>query len=69
MLEGPVIQGSSKIRNGSGLTMPVMSMLEGSKERRNEASSFRCLMVSVILPAPLGGKRKVSIRAGEDDGS
>lgn len=47
MLDGPITQGSNSIRNGSvaAFEEPVP---DGSKERRNDASSFKCLIERVM---------------------
>lgn len=49
ILDGPVIQGSRMTRKGSAIGAPG-SVLDGrgSKERRKEASAFRCFTVSAI---------------------
>lgn len=69
-LEGPVIQGSRRIVNGFGVTVPCAnSEMMGSKDRRNEASALRCFTdnamagVSVLrgqtLRLPLGMAKRV----------
>lgn len=48
-LEGPVIQGSKRIVNGRGFTVPwANSGMIGSKDKRNEASELRCFTVTAI---------------------
>jgi hypothetical protein len=47
MLDGPITQGSKSIRNGSVAAFRE-TVSEGPKERRNDASSFKCLIESVM---------------------
>lgn len=52
-VDGPVIHGSRRIRNGSGSGPAFESVLTGANERRNEASSLICLTVNAMA----GGRR------------
>lgn len=53
MVDGPTIQGSRRIRNGSDSVLGLDEAVSmGSKVRRKEASPFSCLTVSAI-PTPL----------------
>src|SRR6185295_15625398 len=48
--DGPVIQGSKRMRKGFGGGPAIEGNTKGSNVRRKEASSFRCLILSAILP-------------------
>ena len=48
-MDGPVIQGSRRIRKGSAAIPGLRFSGRGSKERKKEASPLRCFTVNAIL--------------------